>query len=75
VADPRREPAVAVDMVRTRAADDAWVIEGVFGWLANGALPRATALIWLDVPVEECIAAGRAFMPQLPASVAHRLRW
>jgi hypothetical protein len=32
----------------------------VFGWLANEALPRATALIWLDVPVEECIANVRA---------------
>ena len=56
----RREPAVAVDMVRTKAADDAWVIEGVFGWLANEALPRATALIWLDVPVEDCIANVKA---------------
>ena len=52
----RRDPAIAVGMVRASSADEAWVIEGVFGWLANEALPRATALIWLDMPVEECIA-------------------
>lgn len=52
----RREPATAIEMVRRRAADDAWVIEGVYGWLANEALPRATALVWLDIPIEECIA-------------------
>lgn len=56
----RREPAVAIDMVRTRAADDAWIIEGVYGWLANEALPRATSLIWLDMPIEECIANVKA---------------
>ena len=56
----RREPAVAMDMVRIKAADDSWVIEGVFGWLANEALPRATMLIWLDTPVEECIANVKA---------------
>lgn len=56
----RREPAVAVDLVRTKAADEAWVIEGVFGWLANEALPRATTLIWLDVPIEECVANVKA---------------
>jgi len=27
-----------------------WIIEGVYGWLAEVALPRATALIWLDLP-------------------------
>jgi adenylate kinase family enzyme len=27
-----------------------WIIEGVFGWLAEVAIPKATALIWLDFP-------------------------
>ena len=28
--------------------------EGVYGWLAEVAVPRATALIWLDVPWNVC---------------------
>ena len=31
-------------------------MEGVYGWLARVALPRATALIWLDLPWEDCRA-------------------
>ena len=50
-----REKDVAIDMVRQEASGLAWVIEGVFGWLAQKALPRATALIWLDLPVVECL--------------------
>jgi adenylate kinase family enzyme len=56
----RRGSAIAREMVRAKAAGDHWIIEGVYGWLANEALPRATALMWLDVPVEECIANVRA---------------
>jgi hypothetical protein len=56
----RQEPATAVEMVRAKAAEDRWVIEGVYGWLANVALPRATSLVWLDVPIEECIANVKA---------------
>jgi len=33
-----------------------WIIEGVFGWLAEVALPKATALIWLDFPWSLCRA-------------------
>ena len=33
-----------------------WIIEGVFGWLAEVALPKATALIWLDLPWSVCRA-------------------
>jgi adenylate kinase family enzyme len=33
-----------------------WIIEGVFGWLAEVALPKATALIWLDCPWSLCRA-------------------
>ena len=28
--------------------------EGVYGWLAEVAVPRATALIWLDIPWDVC---------------------
>lgn len=50
-----RDKQVAIDMVRQAASGPAWVIEGVFGWLAREALPRATALIWLDLPVSDCL--------------------
>ena len=33
-----------------------WIIEGVFGWLAEVALPKATGLIWLDFPWSLCRA-------------------
>jgi adenylate kinase family enzyme len=56
----RREPATAVEIVRAKAAGERWVIEGVYGWLANVALPRATAFVWLDLPIEECVANVRA---------------
>jgi hypothetical protein len=43
---------------RTRAAGIAagprWVIEGVYGELAQVALSRATALVWLDLSWDEC---------------------
>jgi adenylate kinase family enzyme len=33
-----------------------WIIEGVFGWLVEVAIPKATALIWLDFPWSLCHA-------------------
>ena len=30
------------------------MIEGVYGWLAQVAIPRATTLIWLDLPWQDC---------------------
>jgi hypothetical protein len=32
------------------------VIEGVYGWMASELIHRATALIWLCVEDEECVA-------------------
>jgi hypothetical protein len=46
------------DMPRQKIADLAatqrWVIEGVYGSLAEVAVPRATAFMWLDVPWDVC---------------------
>lgn len=58
-ANVRRKPDASIDAVRRVAATPAWVIEGVYGWLAAEALPRATMLIWLDLPVDACVAALR----------------
>lgn len=41
--------------VRTLASADRWLIEGVYGWLAEVILPRAELLVWLDLPEAECL--------------------
>ncbi|MFT8646533.1 MAG: hypothetical protein ABF854_19360 [Gluconacetobacter sp.] len=51
----RRPPDDAKEAVQAAAREDGWIIEGVFGWLARQALPRATILVWLVLPEEECI--------------------
>jgi adenylate kinase family enzyme len=50
----KQDEALARQKVANLAAAERWVIEGVFGWLAEVAVPRATALIWLDIPWEVC---------------------
>jgi adenylate kinase family enzyme len=50
----KRDPDAARQMVAAAAADDAWIIEGVYGWLADVALPRTTDLVWLDLPWDVC---------------------
>ncbi len=41
--------------VRDHANGDAWVIEGVYGWLLPAALPRTTHFVFIDLPVDECL--------------------
>lgn len=53
IARPRAE---ALTMARIAAEQERWVIEGVYGWIACELLPRATALIWLSVGDEDCVA-------------------
>ena len=50
-----RNKQVAIGMVHQEALGAAWVIEGVFGWLAQETVPHATALVWLDIPIGECL--------------------
>lgn len=50
-----RDKRVVFDEVVERAAQGAWVMEGVYGWLLPAALPRATEFIFLDLPVDECL--------------------
>lgn len=51
-----RDRAVVREDVRTIAAGEAWLIEGVYGLYVDIALPRTTTLIWLDLSAEECVA-------------------
>ena len=53
IARPRAE---ALAMARIAASAERWVIEGVYGWIVSELLPRATALVWLTVDDETCIA-------------------
>lgn len=55
-----RDNQLAMDDVARAAEADAWLMEGVFGWLAKVAMPRATQLVWLDLPEDECLANVRA---------------
>lgn len=50
----KRDEADARLLVTQHASTSDWIIEGVYGWLAEAALPRAKALIWLDLPWAEC---------------------
>ncbi|MCQ1835724.1 AAA family ATPase [Neorhizobium galegae] len=51
-----RDRAVVHEDVRTLAAGEAWLIEGVYGLYVNIALPRTTTLVWLDLSEDECVA-------------------
>jgi adenylate kinase family enzyme len=52
----KRDEADAIGRVADLAEGDGWVIEGVYGWLAEVALPRADMLIWLDMAWDDCRA-------------------
>lgn len=41
----------ALDAIKNK---DQWILEGVFGKMAEVCLPFSTLLIWLDLPWEEC---------------------
>jgi adenylate kinase family enzyme len=62
--DRKRDEAEASRLVVEVAAKPRWIIEGVYGWLASVAIPRATALVWLDLPWTECRAAILARGPR-----------
>lgn len=50
----KRDEETALQMVRHVTSAPRWIIEGVYGWLAQPAVEQATALIWLDLPWSEC---------------------
>jgi adenylate kinase family enzyme len=52
----KRHEDVARQMAFDVSNQPRWIIEGVFGWLAEVALPNATALVWLDFPWSLCRA-------------------
>lgn len=52
----KRDPEEARQMTCAASQAQRWVIDGVYGWLAQEALARATALVWLNLPWQECEA-------------------
>jgi adenylate kinase family enzyme len=74
----KQDEDVARQKVADLAATHRWVIEGVYGWLAEVAVPRATALIWLDVSWDVCreglLARGQR-RGGTEADFAELLRW
>jgi len=74
----KRDEEVARRMASEIASRDFWIMEGVYGWLAEVAVPRATALIWLDLPWSLCHAGLLARGPRRGATekdVTDLLKW
>ena len=60
----KKRGAVAAKQLTVEiASQDRWVIEGVYGWLIDVAAPRATAMLWLDLPWSDCKAGLEARGP------------
>ncbi|MFU2327090.1 adenylate kinase [Pseudomonas sp. NFX98] len=51
-----RPRAEALGIARIAADEPRWVIEGVYGWIVSEVIHRATALIWISVEDEVCVA-------------------
>src|SRR5712692_576848 len=64
----KRNEDVARKMALDVSNQPRWIIEGAFGWLAEVALPKATALIWLDFPWSLCRAGLLARGPRRGAT-------
>ena len=74
----KRDEQIALQMTREAALGERWIIEGVYGWLAQAAIPRATALIWLNLPWEECqtgISQRGPWNKAGPNAMAALLEW
>ena len=50
----KRDEAEAYSCIYATASGPRWVIEGVYGWLVEPALIRASALVWLDLHWDVC---------------------
>ena len=73
----KRGAADAIAMAAVAAEGERWVIEGVYGWLIDAVTPRATALIWLDLPWADCKAGllARGASGVSPAEFDNLLAW
>jgi hypothetical protein len=44
----------AIQLAVAAASGQAWIVEGVFGWLIAPISDKATFLVWLDMNWDEC---------------------
>ena len=80
----KRPPEIVHAEIEEKKKAPAWIVEGVFGELAERFTTRADHLIWLDLPWEVCreglLARGSESSWQLDAAQAEEnfarlLRW
>jgi len=50
----KRSPSEVQNLVNAGKVDTDWVVEGIYGELANQFLSSASTLIWLDLPWQVC---------------------
>jgi adenylate kinase family enzyme len=53
----KRPTDIVLQEIKTLSENEKWIMEGVFGNLAELVIPNATALIFLDKTWDECEAA------------------
>ena len=70
-----RSRSQALGLARIAAEEERWVIEGVYGWIVSEILHRATALIWLCVDDENCVANIRQRETQDGERLVALLEW
>jgi adenylate kinase family enzyme len=65
----------ARELAKEAAAPQDWIIEGVYGWLAEVVISRTTDLIWLDLPWTVCRAGLLARKAARGQSTQDRLQF
>ena len=52
--EQKRERGEAIQLVVAAASGQAWIVEGIYGWLIAPISDKATFLIWLDLNWDDC---------------------
>jgi len=74
----KRDENISKHMTLKASFGDEWIIEGVYGFLAEVALPRATGLVWLNLPWKDCergILERGAWQNAEPDAMESLLKW
>jgi uridine kinase len=52
--DQKRDKGEAIQLALAAASGQAWIVEGVYGWLIAPISEKASFLVWLDLNWDEC---------------------
>ena len=52
--EEKRERSEAIQLAHAAASGQAWIVEGVYGWLIEPISYKATFLVWLDLNWDDC---------------------